>query len=445
MTSALDKLSSSLKDVQVWMESVRNAGTIAQGQISLLESRLAWGQDGGGSGDATTTGGKEKSKMMELQSALNDLKKVRIPELEMSLQQANLDKARLKLDKVGLDAALTESKRALTNTEATVTELRQQLEDCQVQAGRMLKQAKEEADKTHLEEMTRLELRHDQRVSELEEEAKKRVSELEEETSKVRQRYEKQLLNQEERNIDLTMTIKEKTEMIEKFSNTVKERDDIIRNQETKVKERDEFIRNQESKIKELTDQIMYNQQCMTQSTHNQSDQNQSSMDDSHTKQEHQHPRSPYASGSTTLETPAPKRQSRRQALVANISGAPSQRRSNEKETSGYSSVCRVETAGNQDEGFRTPKGLRQRHPNLSMEERTPVSGSKRKNVSFSNDTVDNEGKTPKAPRRKQKSPKPPGDQDERDREVGNTEDKTAPPPSTPFAKRPLFDFDHFK
>ena len=44
MTSALDKLSSSLKDVQVWMESVRNAGTIAQGQISLLESRLAWGQ-----------------------------------------------------------------------------------------------------------------------------------------------------------------------------------------------------------------------------------------------------------------------------------------------------------------------------------------------------------------------------------------------------------------
>jgi len=309
------------------MESVRNAGTIAQGQISLLESRLAWGQDGGGSGDATTTGGKDKSKMMELQSALNDLKKVRIPELEMSLQQANLDKARLKLDKVGLDAALTESKRALTNTEATVTELRQQLEDCQVQAGRMLKQAKEEADKTHLEEMTRLELRHDQRVSELEEEAKKRVSELEEETSKVRQRYEKQLLNQEERNIDLTMTIKEKTEMIEKFSNTVKERDDIIRNQETKVKERDEFIRDQESKIKELTDQIMYNQQCMTQSTHNQSDQNQSSMDDSHTKQEHQHPRSPYASGSTTPETPAPKRQSRRQALLANISGAPSQRR----------------------------------------------------------------------------------------------------------------------
>ena len=75
--------------------------------------------DGGGSGDATTTGGKEKSKMMELQSALNDLRKVRIPELEMSLQQANLDKARLKLDKVGLDAALTESKRALTNTEAT--------------------------------------------------------------------------------------------------------------------------------------------------------------------------------------------------------------------------------------------------------------------------------------------------------------------------------------
>ena len=46
--------------------------------------------------------------------------------------------------------------------EAIVTELRQQLEDCQVQAGRMLKQAKEEADKTHLEEMTRLELRHDQ-------------------------------------------------------------------------------------------------------------------------------------------------------------------------------------------------------------------------------------------------------------------------------------------
>ena len=102
-----------------------------------------------------------------------------------------------------------------------------------------------------------------QRVSELEEEVKKRVSELEEETSKVRQRYEKQLLNQEERNIDLTMTIKEKTEMIEKFSNTVKERDDIIRNQETKVKERDEFIRDQESKIKELTDQIMYNQQVL--------------------------------------------------------------------------------------------------------------------------------------------------------------------------------------
>ena len=46
--------------------------------------------------------------------------------------------------------------------EAKVTELRQQLQDCQVQAGRMLKQAKEEADKTHLEEMTRLELRHDQ-------------------------------------------------------------------------------------------------------------------------------------------------------------------------------------------------------------------------------------------------------------------------------------------
>ena len=46
--------------------------------------------------------------------------------------------------------------------EAIVTELRQQLQDCQVQAGRMLKQAKEEADKTHLEEMTRLELRHDQ-------------------------------------------------------------------------------------------------------------------------------------------------------------------------------------------------------------------------------------------------------------------------------------------
>ena len=43
-----------------------------------------------------------------------------------------------------------------------MTELRQQLEDCQVQAGRMLKQAKEEADKTHLKEMTRLELRHDQ-------------------------------------------------------------------------------------------------------------------------------------------------------------------------------------------------------------------------------------------------------------------------------------------
>ena len=75
--------------------------------------------DGGGSGDATTTGGKEKSKMMELQSALNDLRKVRIPELEMSLQQANLENAKLKLDKVGLDAALTESKRALTNTEAT--------------------------------------------------------------------------------------------------------------------------------------------------------------------------------------------------------------------------------------------------------------------------------------------------------------------------------------
>ena len=75
--------------------------------------------DGGGSGDATTTGVKEKSKMMELQSTLNDLRKVRIPELEMSLQQANLDKAKLKLDKVGLDAALTESKRALTNTEAT--------------------------------------------------------------------------------------------------------------------------------------------------------------------------------------------------------------------------------------------------------------------------------------------------------------------------------------
>ena len=101
----------------------------------------------------------------------------------------------------------------------------------------------------------------------MEEEAKKRVSELEEETSKVRQRYEKQLLNQEERNIDLTMTIKEKTEMIEKFSNTVKERDDIIRNQETKVKERDEFIRNQESKIKELTDQIMYNQQVLNRLT----------------------------------------------------------------------------------------------------------------------------------------------------------------------------------
>ena len=46
--------------------------------------------------------------------------------------------------------------------EAKVIELRQQLQDCQVQAGRMLKQAKEEADKTHLEEMTRLELRHDQ-------------------------------------------------------------------------------------------------------------------------------------------------------------------------------------------------------------------------------------------------------------------------------------------
>ena len=80
---------------------------------------------------------------------------------------------------------------------------------------------------------------------------------------------------------------------------------------------------------------------------------------------------------------------------------------SNEKETSGYSSVCRVETAGNQDEGFRTPNSLRQRHPNLSMEERTPVSGSKRKNVSFSNDTVDNEGKTPKAPRRKQVPSRP--------------------------------------
>ena len=97
----------------------------------------------------------------------------------------------------------------------------------------------------------------------MEEEAKKKVSELEEETSKVRQRYEKQLLNQEERNIDLTMTIKEKTEMIQNFSNTVKERDDIITHQETKIKERDEFIREQESKMKELTEQNLYNQQVI--------------------------------------------------------------------------------------------------------------------------------------------------------------------------------------
>jgi len=201
---------------------------------------------------------------------------------------------------------------------------------------------------------------------------------------------------------------------------------------ETKIKERDEFIRDQECKIKELTEQNRYNQQCMKQLTQNQSV-NQSSTDGSETKQQQHHPQSSYA----TTPTPAPKRQSRRQAVVANISGAPSQRRSNERETGGYSSVCRVETAGNQDEGFRTPKGLQQRHPNRSVDERTPVSGGKRKNVSFSNDTVDNEGKTPKTPRRKQKSPKPPEDQDE--------EDKETPPPSTPFAKRPLFDFDHFK
>merc|ERR1712029_739855 len=200
--SALDKLCDSMKEVQSFMESVRKAEAASKCQTSLLETRLT-------RIDAAT-GDSSKKKDDE----------ARLSELDLSLKKANLHRAKLHLEKEELGKSLQETIVDLHKGNARIMELEQQLKDSNQRAEAQLNKTREVMQRAMDEALTKQELQHELQLSEMERKNQLQVSELEkknecarvdaeEKATAVRQSYEKQMLSLEERNIDLSLNVKE--------------------------------------------------------------------------------------------------------------------------------------------------------------------------------------------------------------------------------------------